>query len=903
MKKTFTGSFGKAYGLAAVIGAVFLFMLCSALPGAALAGEAGPADVGYISKLDGKADLTRAGSAQAVTARQGDKVSVGDVVRTKPGSKAELTFNDKTVVRLAPESRVKIDEYLFNPDGGRKKASLYLFRGKVRGVVSTFKKKVIPVSISESTFNIQTPTAIAGVRGTDLFVFYLRGTTGVVFNDGLGFVYNPRLPGQVVDIRAGQSTFILHPEAPPLPPKRALNIEFLKHSSDTAIEDGGDNGANGDAEGGDEAVSGDEGTATTAGASTGEGGQEEGEADDNGIASLAETGSESFDDDAGELDSSSSRSLSGLTETGGTIDDATEYSDLKPISETSAEALGTPDAPTVTVLSSSLNGFIRSPDADLDVQGAVAFNSGETTGTWYFDIDGWAGSPPDNEGAITVGGSGQADSSSGTTTGYWLSVMSGSYSNGLMSGAGAFYYLTGTSLISGDGTVNGSYDSSTGSFSGSAAGTATEDDLAFVTVLYSQGLLSGLMGGTSSIWGTSRSSPAPMIMIGRYLGGITPRLWLNQNAFSLNFSNSTYTTYDGGAFFGYSAMLAAEGSANSSLYALYIDPSGNAGIAVGNLSGSFYYETGMMKMEGSVFPAQIRADAYIPYTASNLPSNISGASYQSSVAPAYPAISGASSSFTGGSAWDISTSSIAGQDWGILESIGNGTYTSSGPVSGALTLDFYNDGYNSSTMIAGARGDLTVGAGNTITGGFVGYGARQDTADSWISAGEFLGTFSPANYTWQSIQTGAWIETSLFISMTQTAAGQASLQALDIPYAEVGRANLTGTDGNLTVNMNDVTFFAYSSGASPKVWATNNISGSYVTDPLAGASVALSGNGLSSSFNVKQWSTSTWLSSVSGAGTYSGTGTLNGSSVNMVGAAAGTYSGGTFSGTGAGAAY
>ena len=324
---------------------------------------------------------------------------------------------------------------------------------------------------------------------------------------------------------------------------------------------------------------------------------------------------------------------------------------------------------------------------------------------------------------------------------------------------------------------------------------------------------------------------------------------------------------------------------------------------MGSLSGLFHYESGMMKMEGSVFPALIRADAFIPYTASNLLSNISSASYQSSVAPAYPAIYGAASSFTGSSSWDISTSSIAGQDWGILESIGNGTYTSSAPVSGALTLDFYNDGFNSSTMIAGARGDLTVGVGNTITGGFVGYGAGQDSAASWISAGSFLGTFSPASYTWQSIQTGAWIETSLFIAMTQTAAGQASLQALDIPYAEVGRANLTGTDGNLTVNMNDVTFFAYSSGAAAKIWATNNISGSYVTDPLAGASVALSGNGLSSSFNVKQWSTNTWLSSVSGAGTYSGTGTLNGSSVNMVGAAAGTYSGGTFSGTGAGAAY
>lgn len=970
-----------AHRLGAVLGAVFLLMICSAFPKGAFAeGRAAASDVGYFSKLDGKADITRAGSSTAVPVHGGDKVFVGDVVRTKAGSKAELTFNDKTVVRLAPESRVKVDEYLFNPDGGRQKASLYLFRGKVRGVVSSFKKKVIPVSLNDSTFNIQTPTAIAGVRGTDLFVFYLRGTTGVVFSEGLGFVYNPRVPGQVVDIRAGQSTFILNPEAPPLPPKRALNIEFLRHSSDTTIENGDDNGTNGEAQGGVEPASGEEGTAVTALSSSDEA-AEAGETGDNGMASLDDNGSRSVGEDSDGFDPSSSR---GLSDEGDSFKEATEYSDLKPISETSEEAFGASGAPILSFLStpsevtnsssalfevsstepadlyyyldgalaytsssdgydlagltvaegwhtvtvtaidsegrsssatyewfygqrlSNLYGFIGGRDTALDVTGSAALISYGNAGAWEFDIEGWAATPPDDPWILTMGGSGQADASSsasGGASGYWISSMFGGYSDGIMSGSGDFYYLTRTSLISGTGTVNGVYDPSTGSFSGSAEGLATEDDLSFVTVAYSPGVLSGLMGGTSSIWGTSKSSPASLVMIGRYLGGSAPRLWLNQNAYSMNFHNGSYTTYDNGAFFGYSAMLASGPYAKGSVYSLYIDPNGNAGVLTGSLSGEVYRDIGMMGMDGTVFPTQVKADVDIPYTASNLSYNISYANYSGSAAPSNPVISSSSSTLTGNTGWGLSMSSMAGQDWGIWSLQGDGSYT--GQIAGSLTMNYLDDSFNSSTVVSGAYGTLAASAGNIMTGGLLGYGARQDTATatSWISAGEYLGTFSPASHTWQSIQTGAWIETGRFLAMTQTAEGQAALSSLNIPYSEVGRANLTGTDGNLTVNMNDVVFFAYSSGAAAKIWATNNITGSYTTDPVAGTSVGLSGNGLSTSFKVNQWSGNTWLSTVNGSGVYSGTGTLSGSSVDMKGAAAGTYSAGSFSGTGAGNAY
>ena len=188
--------------------------------------------VGFFSKAEGRVDILKEGDTKAVPVNLNDNVSMGDIVRTKSDGTAELTFKDDTTVRIASETRLKIDEYTFNPDNSRNKGALGLFRGKVRAVVSK-TKGIIPVAIGASTFNINTPTAIAGVKGTDFFVFYDRGITGVIFKEGQGFVVNPNMPEQVVNVNAGQITFIKI-DAPPLPPRPASNIEMTQHTKDTA---------------------------------------------------------------------------------------------------------------------------------------------------------------------------------------------------------------------------------------------------------------------------------------------------------------------------------------------------------------------------------------------------------------------------------------------------------------------------------------------------------------------------------------------------------------------------------------------------------------------------------------------------------------------------------------------
>jgi hypothetical protein len=89
-------------------------------------------------------------------------VEPGDVLRTKSLSRAQITFLDNTTVTLSPESRIAIDEYMFDPAKRKRSAVLQLFQGVVHLVVTQLFK------VQEPDFLVKTHTAVMGVRGTDV---------------------------------------------------------------------------------------------------------------------------------------------------------------------------------------------------------------------------------------------------------------------------------------------------------------------------------------------------------------------------------------------------------------------------------------------------------------------------------------------------------------------------------------------------------------------------------------------------------------------------------------------------------------------------------------------------------------------------------------------------------------
>ncbi|MCX5888168.1 MAG: FecR family protein [Deltaproteobacteria bacterium] len=126
---------------------------------------AAPAEVvGRLTLVEGRVDLLKGGQLPANAAKLEDPVELGDVLRTKSLSKANITFVDSTVITISPESRIAIEEYMFDPAKGKRNAVLQLFHGMALAVVSKIFKAEQP------DFVIKTHTAIMGVRGTEVGV-------------------------------------------------------------------------------------------------------------------------------------------------------------------------------------------------------------------------------------------------------------------------------------------------------------------------------------------------------------------------------------------------------------------------------------------------------------------------------------------------------------------------------------------------------------------------------------------------------------------------------------------------------------------------------------------------------------------------------------------------------------
>jgi hypothetical protein len=215
------------------------------------------APVGKITALEGDVDITAAGKIKP--GQLNDPVNTGDVLRSKANSKARVTFDDGNELWIAEKTRLKITQYQNEPG---EKSFFDLFRGKARSVVSNLKQK--------ATFEIHTPTAICGVRGTIFIGFFQNGQSGFVFEQGQGYGYNPHIPTQVVTISAGQSMTVTAPENPPVV-RQVSSGEIQKHVQDTSAAPPNENDGNNPPPSGDQNSGGTSNQGQPSGASDGGG--------------------------------------------------------------------------------------------------------------------------------------------------------------------------------------------------------------------------------------------------------------------------------------------------------------------------------------------------------------------------------------------------------------------------------------------------------------------------------------------------------------------------------------------------------------------------------------------------------------------------------------------------------
>ncbi len=168
-----------------------LFLVCSILFVISSAAYAAP--VGKITGLEGKVDVLKAGQRTVAGVSLGDNVDVGDIYRAKTNSRAEITFFNKNFLRIHPATRVQISQY--SDDGTRSNQIMKMDRGKVEAVSGQEFIRKVSSFAEGNKFEVHTPNAIAGIRGSGMTVGFAQMVTGLFFSTGRGYFYNPNQPG------------------------------------------------------------------------------------------------------------------------------------------------------------------------------------------------------------------------------------------------------------------------------------------------------------------------------------------------------------------------------------------------------------------------------------------------------------------------------------------------------------------------------------------------------------------------------------------------------------------------------------------------------------------------------------------------------------------------------------
>jgi hypothetical protein len=134
----------------------FLALLCLLLcvPLSALA------NAGSINALEGTVQLTSKKPAR--TMKKGDTVAVGDKLLVAPNSWAILRMNDGGSYTLRAGSEFQVNAFRFNKKPQPTDSSVVtLFKGSMRAISGMIGK------VNKDSYQIKTPTATIGIRGTD----------------------------------------------------------------------------------------------------------------------------------------------------------------------------------------------------------------------------------------------------------------------------------------------------------------------------------------------------------------------------------------------------------------------------------------------------------------------------------------------------------------------------------------------------------------------------------------------------------------------------------------------------------------------------------------------------------------------------------------------------------------
>ena len=124
--------------------------------------------IGAVATLQGGATVTRSSATNALKVK--DTIFKGDVLQTTVNGTLGITFDDATTFSLRPNSRIAVDEFVYQERGANNIAAFDVVRGTIAFVASAVAKT--------GDMKIVTPTATIGIRGTTGVIEVPGGATG-----------------------------------------------------------------------------------------------------------------------------------------------------------------------------------------------------------------------------------------------------------------------------------------------------------------------------------------------------------------------------------------------------------------------------------------------------------------------------------------------------------------------------------------------------------------------------------------------------------------------------------------------------------------------------------------------------------------------------------------------------
>lgn len=178
------------------------------------------ANIGIISSLKGKAVIKR--GPKTIKVKLGTKIDKKDIIITKTYSKAQILFNDKTIITVGKNTSFQIAEYsnsIKNP-----KASFKVNHGFFKVMTGKIGK------LAPHKFKLLTTNATVGIRGTHFLGLIENEKDSIACTNGsISVVSN--FDGSSVDVFEGQITFIMQNASPTTP--RDFSTKELKKLSST----------------------------------------------------------------------------------------------------------------------------------------------------------------------------------------------------------------------------------------------------------------------------------------------------------------------------------------------------------------------------------------------------------------------------------------------------------------------------------------------------------------------------------------------------------------------------------------------------------------------------------------------------------------------------------------------